>query len=134
MSVIFSLMLLLTAPYDAQLLITEGEAAGCLNGDFNIIYYKEAKAHADYMARNCRQSHDGFSSRANRLGGKCAEACSESWRGQSLEEAARDAFFVSWPASPGHWKIAVTPCKYYGIAASRGKNNIIYTCCIVGYQ
>lgn len=104
-----------------------------LRGEFNIKFYNEAKKHANYMAKHGIQSHDNFISRSKRLGGNCAEACCESWPGQTLEEAAKDAFFVSWPASPSHWKIATTPCKYFGIAMTTGVNGITYTCCIVGY-
>ena len=139
MKIIFSLILLLTIPHDAQFLIVEGKKAGCLNGEFNINFYKEAKKHADYMAKYGRQSHDDFINRKNRLSGDCAEICCESWPGQTLGGAAKDAFTVSWPASSNHWRTAIKACKYYGIASSVGNprlNNqgpIIYTCLIVGY-
>ena len=68
-----------------------------------------------------------------RLGGNCAEICSESWPGQTLAETAEDAFQFSWPASPGHWKVAIEPCKHFGAAMTRGKNGITYTCIIVSY-
>ena len=110
----------------------EGEKVGCLRGEFNITYYNEAKNHANYMATVERQSHYGFKQRNKRLGG-CVEICCESWPNQSLAKAAKDAFTVSWPTSPDHWRVAVTPCKYFGCAMAKGRNGITYTCIIVSY-
>jgi len=64
---------------------------------------------------------------------RIAEIASQSWPGQTLQEAAEDAFNVSWPASPGHWAIANRDCIYYGTSMKRGKNGIVYTSMVIGY-
>ena len=123
-----------------QILINAGQAAGAKSiteGTYNQIIFAEAYMHAHRQARAGRQSHDGHDARVARLQVlypdlRFREICSQSWAGQNYYEAAYDAFNVSWPSSDGHWEVANSPCRYYGISMARGRNGIIYVCMIVG--
>lgn len=124
-----------------QKLIDFGKSINTLSlieGTWNEDFQNEASNHAAYQARKQFQSHYGFSKRTKRLNDKysdCkfAEICCEAWPGQSEDEAVKDAFTVSWPASKAHWKVVIKPCTFFGIAMFRGKNKIFYTCMLVGY-
>lgn len=109
-------------------------ATGTLHPDF----VEASEEHVAMQARNRRQGHPGWRSRYAQLQAKhpnlrIAEIASESWPNQTLAEAAKDAFTVSWPASPGHWAIANKKCVYYGTSMKRSRNGITYTSMVVGY-
>ena len=135
------ILLLLSLPLDAEYLMDEGIKAKCqcVLGDFKTAFYWEAERHSRYMAKHGRQNHDFFIKRVKRLQllfPECrefAEICSESWPGQTIKETAWDAFNISWPASPGHYKIAKARSKYWAGAIVKGKNGICYVTIIVAY-
>ena len=126
-------------PPRTQILINAGQAAGAKSiteGTYNQTIFVEAYMHAHRQARAGRQSHDGHDARVARLHVlypdlRFREICSQSWAGQNYYEAAYDAFNVSWPSAKGHWEVANSPCRYYGISMARGRNGIIYVCMIV---
>jgi hypothetical protein len=128
-------------PLTAGLLVEAGRRvdAKSVDGDFKTEFYLEAERHAAYQANHGKQSHDYFINRYKRLMKLypelyvIKEICCESWPHQTYIQAAKDAFKVSWPASRGHWVIAVNKCDYFGCAMVKGKNGIIYTTMIVGY-
>jgi len=99
-----------------------------------------AQRHAEYMARNRRQGHDGFSNRADIIRGgldgvrEVAEICAESWPKQcDCTTAELWAEFVKcWRQSSGHWSVACRKHRFIGAAMAQGKNGVFYGCIIAG--
>lgn len=96
-----------------------------------------ADEHATYMARTCRQGHQRFDSRFQRirreLNMSAAEICAESWRRQAdlpLEQVGHE-MFKCWRQSPGHWRTASRKHRFWGGSMAKGRNGIWYSCIIV---
>ncbi len=94
----------------------------------------QAWQHADYQAKNQRQGHQNFDKR--RLAtlnyfpeSYVSEICAESWKHQTVYEAAKDAF-KCWKFSSGHWKECNRVHSFYGYSMVLGDNGIWYS---VGY-
>lgn len=93
---------------------------------------------AAFQARIGQQDHQNFgyrSAKARQDTGcsKVAEICAESWARQandSMVELGRE-MFSCWRQSSGHWSVASTPHRYYGIDMAQGGNGIWYACAIV---
>ncbi len=136
------LLLMIPIPRETQLMVEEGEIAGVktvLTGTLHMDFIKASEDHAALQAKNQRQGHPDWETRYHKLRKKhpslkIEEIASESWPGQTLREAAKDAFTVSWPASSGHWAIANKDCVYYGTSMMRASNGITYTSMIVGFK
>ncbi len=137
------LLCLCTLPFskETDLMVEAGKAAGAravLTGTLNADFVKAAELHATLQAVQNRQGHPLWFRRYMTLqrkypGVQIAEVASQSWRGQTMAEAAKDAFTVSWPASPGHWQFVNKKAIFYGVSMRRGSNGIIYTSMIIGY-
>lgn len=136
-----TLLCCLPLPRETELMVEAGKDAGArtvVTGTLHPDFIEASEEHVAIQARNRRQGHPGWRSRYARLQAKhpnlrIAEIASESWLNQTPSEAARDAFTVSWPASPGHWAIANKKCVYYGTSMKRSRNGITYTSMVVGY-
>ncbi len=128
-------------PRETELMVEAGKAANAgavVTGTLNADFVRAAEVHATLQAAHNRQGHPQWVRRYRDLHRmyprvQIAEIASQSWRGQTMAEAATDAFTVSWPASPGHWMIANKKAIFYGASMRRGSNGIIYTSMIVGY-
>lgn len=96
-----------------------------------------AAEHAAYQAEHRRQGHQGFQGRYERITaaglGPSAEICAESWPWQDSEglEALGAEMFRSWGHSPGHWRVASAPHRWFGAGMARGSNGIWYSCILV---
>jgi uncharacterized protein YkwD len=99
-----------------------------------------ATSHSINMAKQRKQSHDGFIQRYAIMKGEIkdcndfAEICAESWDRQANDTMLElgEEMFRCWKQSEGHWKVASMKHKYFGCNMKKGKNGIYYCCIIVG--
>lgn len=93
---------------------------------------------AAFQARIGQQGHQNFgyrSAKARQDTGcsKVAEICAESWAWQANDTmvALGHEMWKCWRQSSGHWSVASTRHRYYGIDMAQGGNGIWYACAIV---
>lgn len=108
-------------------------------GEAHPLVMQLADEHADHMALTRKQGHQNFQERFDRIRkegiGTAHEICAESWPWQE-ENTMLDLgleMFKCWKQSPGHWRTASKPHKWFGAAMSKGSNGIWYAC-IIGVQ
>ena len=93
--------------------------------------------HEKYMAQTCRQGHQDFQSRYDKIQQElnlgAAEICAESWSEQenSSYYDLGIEMFKCWQQSPGHWEVASKKHKYCGIEMAKGSNGIWYASILV---
>ena len=97
-----------------------------------------ARAHAEYQAAAGQQGHQLWERRFQTIrqvmdGRPPTEICAESWPWETDASPCDvgTSMFKAWRGSPGHWRVAARPCRYYGAAMARGANGIWYACIIV---
>jgi hypothetical protein len=112
--------------------------AHVFDGEHSPYLQRLATEHAKRQARERRQGHGGFPSRAstiyNTLGMSASEICAESWRRQANEpmEEVGTEMFRCWRQSPGHWSVASKKHKAFGADMAKGTNGVWYAAVIVG--
>ncbi len=130
----------ITPQQNAQALIDAGHAypAAVVESEQHPFLMQLAQEHAEYMARARRQDHQGWDGRNGRFQRVLAkfgqvqtqEICNESWRGQSLEDAAHE-MWRSWQLSEGHWSVASKRHRLAGFGMALGRSGVWYACVVV---
>ena len=138
---IIACILLSFLPVETRLMVEAGHHANVRSvttGTLNPVFVEACEEHVKLMAQHNQQGHPGWYNRYLYLRRRfpklrIVEIASQSWPNQTLQEAAKDAFTISWPASPGHWRVANMSCIFYGASMKQGRNGITYCSMIVGY-
>jgi hypothetical protein len=126
-------------PIYAKGLIHAGQrfpGAQVCDSELHPLLVKLAGDHAEYQALHRTQGHQLFPARFERIRaaglGSATEICAESWPWQTFaspDELGME-MFASWQKSPGHWAVASSRHRYYGVGISRGKDGVWYACII----
>lgn len=117
------------------------EAPASTTGKFHPVLASEAESHSRHQAQIRYQGHHAWESRFHRIlsrlfmrGNGPREVVAESWPGQPLVDAAKEAVH-SWRQSSGHWEAVSAGHDAYGYDIKRGDNGIWYaTGIFAGYE
>ncbi len=117
------------------------EGAHVCDGPQHPWLMQAAQEHAEIQARQDRCGHQGFLrpgfyQEAEEATGDpaVAEIAAESWPEQTAADGptlGADAF-RSWRASPGHWRVASVPHKFYGAGMACSQTGIWYSTILTG--
>jgi hypothetical protein len=102
----------------------------------NHLLLREAESHSTHQASITSQGHHDWETRFHRINAKLGglgsrEVVAESWRGESLVQAAVECVRC-WRSSEGHWDAVSSPHAEYGYDIQLGSNGIWYATGLFG--